>query len=69
MYRQKGTARGIINAVRFWLTVEIEAFTAYAGEALVLGELELGVDLILGPSSRFAFDVIVGVPLTDAQRS
>lgn len=71
MYRQKGTARGIINAVRFFLGVEIEAVTAYAGEALVVGESELGVDWILGPSSRFAryaFDVIVGVPLTDAQR-
>jgi phage tail-like protein len=72
MYRQKGTARGIINAVRFFLGVEIEAITAYAGEALVLGESELGIDWILGPSSRFAlyaFDVIVDVPLTDAQRS
>ena len=71
MYRQKGTARGIINAVRFFLGVEVAAVTAYAGEALVLGESELGVDWILGPSSRFAryaFDVIVGVPLTDAQR-
>lgn len=72
MYRQKGTARGIINAVRFFLGVEIQAVTAYVGEALVLGESELGVDWILGPSSRFAlyaFDVIVDVPLTDAQRS
>ena len=72
MYRQKGTARGIINAVRFFLGVEIQAVTAYAGEALVLGESELGVDWILGPSSRFAlyaFDVIVDVPLTDAERS
>ena len=71
MYRQKGTARGIINAVRFFLGVELEAVTAYAGEALVLGESELGVDWILGPSNRFAryaFDVVVGVPLTDAQR-
>ncbi len=72
MYRQKGTARGIIHAVRFVLGVEIQAVTAYAGEALVLGESELGVDWILGPSIRFAlyaFDVLVDVPLTDAQRS
>lgn len=37
----------------------------------MLGESELGVDWILGASSRFAryaFDVVV-VPLTDAQRS
>ncbi len=72
MYRQKGTARGIINAVRFFLGVEIRAITAYAGEALVLGESELGVDWVLGPSSRFAryaFDVVVDVPLTTAQRA
>ena len=71
MYRQKGTSRGIINAVRFFLGVEVAAVTAYAGEALVLGESELGVDWILGPSSRFAlyaFDVIVDVPLTDPER-
>jgi len=72
MYRQNVTARGIINAVRFFVAVEIQAVRAYAGEALVLGESDLGVDWILGPSSRFAlypFDVIVDVPLTDAQRS
>jgi phage tail-like protein len=72
MYRQKGTARGIINAVRFFLGVEVQAITAYAGEALVLGESELGVDWVLGPSSRFAryaFDVVVDVPLTAAQRA
>jgi len=71
MYRQKGTARGIINAVRFFLGVEIQAVSAYASEALVLGESELGVDWVLGPSSRFAlyaFDVFVDVPLTDAER-
>lgn len=72
MYQQKGTAQGIINAVRFFLGVEIEAVTAYAGEALVLGESELGVDWVLGPSNRFAryaFDVQVGVVLTASQRA
>jgi len=38
---------------------------------LVLGESALGEDWILGPSSRFAryaFDVKVGVPLSEEQR-
>ena len=71
MYQQKGTARGIANAIRFFLGIEVEAIVAYSGEALVLGESMLGVDWILGPSSRFAryaFDVHVGVVLTETQR-
>ena len=44
MYRQKGTAVGIRNAVRFFLGIDIAAITALAATALVLGESELGVD-------------------------
>jgi phage tail-like protein len=54
MYRQKGTAKGIQNAVRFFLGIEIAAITAFASDALILGESELGVDWVLGPSDRFA---------------
>lgn len=71
MYRQKGTAVGIRNAVRFFLGVDIEAITALAATALVLGESELGVDWELGPSDRFAryaFDVKVGRVLTPSDR-
>lgn len=71
MYRQKGTAPGIINAVRFFLGIEILDITSYTEEALVLGESELGVDWILGPSSLFAlyaFDVVVGQILSETQR-
>jgi phage tail-like protein len=53
MYREKGTARGITNAIRFFLGLEVQ-ITAYAGEALVLGESLLGEDWVLGPSSSFA---------------
>ncbi|GAC1525261.1 MAG: hypothetical protein NVS3B10_24260 [Polyangiales bacterium] len=62
MYRQKGTAVGIRNAVRFFLAVDIDAITPLAAMALVLGESELGVDWELGPSDRFAryaFNVVV----------
>lgn len=71
MYRQKGTAVGIKNAVRFFLGIEIERIASFAGTPLVLGESELGVDWELGPSDRFslyAFDVEVGVVLTETQR-
>jgi hypothetical protein len=60
MYREKGTAVGVINAIRFFLGLEVQV-TAYAGEALALGESLLGEDWMLGPSSRFAalaFEVV-----------
>lgn len=72
MYRQKGTAAGIRNAIRFFMGLDVEAITPFTGTTLVLGESELGVDWELGPSDRFAryaFDVTVGMVLTDTQRS
>ncbi len=71
MYRQKGPAVGIRNAVRFFLGIEIEEITGLASTALGLGESELGVDWELGPSDRFAryaFDVKVGRVLTATVR-
>ncbi len=72
MYRQKGTAIGIENAIRFFLGIDITAITAFTGTTLVLGESELGVDWELGPSdlfARYAFDVEVDVPLSNTERS
>lgn len=72
MYRQKGTAVGIENAIRFFLGIDITAITAFTGTTLVLGESELGIDWELGPSDRFAryaFNVEVDEPLTAIQRS
>ena len=54
MYRQKGTAKGIQNAVRFFLGVDISTISPFAADSLILGESELGVDWILAPSDRFA---------------
>jgi phage tail-like protein len=71
MYRQKGTAIGIENAIRFFLGIDITAITPFTGTTLILGESELGVDWELGPSDRFAryaFDVEVDVPLSDTER-
>jgi phage tail-like protein len=70
MYRGKGTAVGIAHALRFFLGVEARVLP-FAAEGLSLGDAELGVDWILGPSARwarYAFDVEVNRVLTDAER-
>ena len=70
MYLQKGTAAGGVNAIRFFLGIDVEVLPHTAG-GLVLGESELGVDWVLGPSSRFAlyaFNVRVARVLDDAGR-
>lgn len=71
IYKQKGTAVGIRNAIRFFLAVDVTAIDAFHGTTLVLGESELGVDWELGPSNRFslyAFDLTVGEALTEQER-
>lgn len=70
LYKQKGTDPGIRNAVRLFLGFDI-TITGYFGEGLSLGESELGVDWVLGPSTSFmkyAFDVNVAMVLTGVQR-
>jgi phage tail-like protein len=72
LYRLKGTEKGIRNAARFFLGIELGAITTYSGSPLILGESLLGVDWELGPSNRFAlyaFEVHVPVELTDEQRA
>jgi phage tail-like protein len=59
-YRQKGTAVGITNAIRFLLGLEVQ-LTSYADEALMLGESALGDDWVLGPSTMegaLAFEIV-----------
>lgn len=71
IYKEKGTAVGIENAVRFFLGFEITINAFNFDEAWVLGESELGFDTILGPSTLFelfSFEVIVNIVLTDEQR-
>lgn len=71
MYRQKGTAVGIRNAVRFFLGIDIAAITGLAETALVLGESRLDVDWELGPSAsfaRYAFSVTVSRVLSFVER-
>jgi phage tail-like protein len=71
MYRQKGTAKGIQNAIRFFLGIDISAISPFNADTLVLGESELGIDWVLGPSDRFAryaFNVEVSRILADRER-
>lgn len=71
LYQQKGTAPGIRNAVRFFLGVQISAIRPFASEPLPLGEWELGVSWVLGPSdsfSRYAFDIEVDRALAEGER-
>jgi len=71
MYQQKGSKIGIINAIRFFVGVEV-TITAYNEEGWILGESELGWDTYLAPSTSFAlysFEVNSPVALTDVQRA
>ena len=71
MYRQKGTAKGIQNAIRFFLGIDISAISPFNADTLILGESELGIDWVLGPSDRFAryaFNVEVARILADRER-
>ena len=70
IYREKGTAAGIRNAIRFFLGLEVEII-AYRGESLILGESLLGVDWVLGPSDLFAayaFEVVTPRALSAEER-
>lgn len=70
MYAQKATDRGIENAIRFFLGTEATV-RPFQFEGLILGESELGVDWVLGPSdsfSRYAFDIEVDRVLTPDER-
>lgn len=71
MYQQKGTKIGIVNAIRFFVGVEV-TITTYNEEGWILGEDELGWDTYLAPSTSFAlysFEVNAPVLLTDEQRA
>jgi len=70
IYRQKGTAKGIKNVVRFFLGFEIE-ITAYEAIGLVLGESELGIDWELGIGDQraaYTFLVTLAFNPTEEQR-
>lgn len=73
IYQSKGTAFGIIDAVFFFLGIEIEINPLNSFEdGWILGEGELGDDSYLYPGDsalRYSFEIISPVGLTEDQRS
>jgi phage tail-like protein len=71
MYREKGTALGIQHALRFLLGIDALVLPL-AADTVALGDAELGVNWILGPSTswaRYAFDLAVSRVLTPDERA
>lgn len=72
MYRLKGTQPGIINAIRFFVGVEVTISRPAFEGVWLIGFDELGVDTTLGTSDawpRFSFNVVSPITLTDEQRT
>lgn len=71
IYKSKGTDAGIINAIRFFLGIDVTiTVPAFAG-IWELDMSELGVDTVLGtedPRSRYTFVVHSPIVLTEEQR-
>jgi phage tail-like protein len=78
LYKQKGTDRGIVNAVRLFTGLEV-LVVDFTSDTMQLGVSTLDVDWTLGPDALFdvfAFDVTTytpanpgGLTLTPAQRT
>ena len=72
IYRLKGTAQGIINAVRFFVGIEVEVEPLNDPEFYwMLGEEELGWDTYLGPSEQvllYSFRINAPYALTETER-
>lgn len=71
IYKQKGTAIGIQNVIRFFLGLEV-VINSFGSEGWTIGVDELGETTILGPGSQFnlyAFEILVPVTITAEQES
>jgi phage tail-like protein len=76
IYKLKGTCVGIIDAVRFFLGLEVDCDEFIDGETLILGESELGSDgtdgdWVLGASAGFllySFTITSVITLTQDQK-
>lgn len=72
IYRQKGTASGIVNAIRFFVGIEVTLRYPAFGGIWSLGVSELGIDTELGTSdaaTRYSYWIVSPVVLTDEQRA
>lgn len=71
IYQEKGTAPGVINAIRFFLGLEV-TIEEWAAIGWVLGVDDLGDTTILGPGTSralYTFDVVSPIVLDDEQRA
>lgn len=73
MYREKGTAIGIINAVRFFVGVEVQIEPVVEESFWSLGTSTLGEDTVVAPADGsplwYSFRIISPVVLTPEQRT
>lgn len=71
IYQEKGTEEGIINAIRFFLGIEVTInYPAFTG-AWFLGLSELGVGTLLSTAdlhTRLSFEIVSPIVLDDSQR-
>jgi len=74
LYKEKGTEKGIKNAIRFFLGIDPITFKYYWGTGWVLGKPgrgELAVTTVLNSGSlrdRYSFSIITTKTLTDEER-
>lgn len=71
IYKQKGTGVGIINAIRFFIGVEV-TIDSFNASGWILGEDELGDTTILAPGvsfEKYSFNIVSPVALTEEQRT
>lgn len=72
IYKQKGTEPGVINAIRFFLNVEVELDIINCRDYWQIGVNFLGVDTLIGPGQGsplwYSFFVVSPIILTDDQR-
>ena len=72
IYKSKGTDAGIINAIRFFLGIEVTITSSAFDGIWDLGVSELGVDTMLGtsdPASLYTFVIHTPIELSDEQRT
>lgn len=70
IYRQKGTGAGIVNAIRFFLGLEVTVEAMGRG-GLGLGDVEIGIDWILGSGALrdwYGLTIVSPIGLTEDQR-
>lgn len=72
MYKEKGTEVGIINAVRFFVGVDVTLDVVNFQTFWTLGVSELGSDTFVGPNAGdplwYSFTIVSPVTLTQQQR-